>query len=296
MTKSTTLSRGKRLLALIPLLATALIGVGQSAAVSAPSRSDSNTEPVYFIHGIQKSGGTNCYGNWGNADGNTIAAFKGSLGWKGSITTIGYYSGDTNCTRNIYPTGTINTGIHTLAKALANDIYNYHSKYGRSIDVVAHSMGGLIIRDALASVQRKEAGFPPYLYVEDVVTMSTPHQGSALGTFISSTQATQLSTGSEYLSKLPHNPQSAQGTDWTLMGSTGDYVVRPWSAEGMLGAGHLVRYQMGSVGHLNINALVSGSYVGTYWNWTGGGWARDFTPIAPPATVARNALYYWSKW
>lgn len=295
MTKSTTLSRGKRLLALIPLVATALIGVGQSAASSAPSRSDSNTEPVYFIHGYQKSGGTNCYSNWGNADGNTIAAFKGSLGWKGSITTIGYYSGDTNCTRNIQPYGTTGTGIHTLAQALANDIYNYHSKYGRSIDVVAHSMGGLIIRDALASVARKEAGFPPYLYVEDVVTMSTPHQGTDAGLLGTSLQAVQLTTGSSYIRNLPPSPQSAQGTDWTLLSSTGDYIVDETSAEGMSGAGHKVRYQMTSVGHLNINALVSGSYVGKYWNYYGT-WTADKVGIAPPATVAKNALFYWSKW
>ena len=52
---------------------------------------------------------------------------------------------------------------------------------------------------------------------------------------------------------------------------------------------------MTSVGHLNINALVSGSYVGKYWNYYGT-WTADKVGIAPPATVAKNALFYWSTW
>jgi hypothetical protein len=38
-------------------------------------------------------------------------------------------------------------------------------------------MGGLVIRSALLIVQRNTPGWPPYLYVEDVITLATPHKG-----------------------------------------------------------------------------------------------------------------------
>lgn len=38
-------------------------------------------------------------------------------------------------------------------------------------------MGGLIVRYMIERVQAGDSHFAPYLYISDVVTMSTPHGG-----------------------------------------------------------------------------------------------------------------------
>ena len=51
---------------------------------------------------------------------------------------------------------------------------------GRSVDLVAHSMGGLVARRFLSTVARKDPA--RYPRVEHLVTFASPHQGSSLAT------------------------------------------------------------------------------------------------------------------
>ncbi|WP_329106203.1 hypothetical protein OG792_00315 [Micromonospora sp. NBC_01699] len=156
----------------IALTLVGIVGVSH-AAPATPGRSDSRTEPVYFVHGYDKDADTNCQSYWGAA----MTEMR-RWGWSGPQHTVGYYTNDTSCNVTLARSGT-NTHIKDLGKKLANEIYNRYSKRGKSVDVLAHSMGGLIIRAALTGTANREAGFPPYLYVEDVVTLSTPHKGAA---------------------------------------------------------------------------------------------------------------------
>lgn len=51
---------------------------------------------------------------------------------------------------------------------------------GRSVDLIAHSMGGLVARRYLATIAKRDpARFP---HVEHLVTFASPHQGSSLAT------------------------------------------------------------------------------------------------------------------
>ncbi|MER7007413.1 hypothetical protein ABT297_30820 [Dactylosporangium sp. NPDC000555] len=266
-----------------------IVGVGQ-AATSTPKRSDSSSEPVYFIHGWEPLTRADCNDYWG-------AAMKEmrTWGWTGPQHTVGFYANDTNCGVTINR-GDQSTHIKDLGRKLANEIYSRYSKKGKSVDVLAHSMGGLVIRAALAGTAAKEQGFPPYLYVEDVVTLSTPHRGSAGFTRLCrSVQCNEMSGDSPFLRSLQANPQSKQGTDWTMIGSDDDQVVSADSATNISG-GHRVIYRDGSnVNHGNITDTVRGTYKQKYWNAGDKQW-HEVSKGAAPIKAASNALFSWSKW
>ncbi|MEV0134885.1 hypothetical protein AB0H83_41330 [Dactylosporangium sp. NPDC050688] len=265
-----------------------LAGISQAAAT--PRRADSSNEPVYFVHGWQINSSVNCNNYWGAAMREMRA-----WGWTGPQHTVGFYAGDTNCGIAINR-GDQSVGLKELGKKLANEIYHRYSKRGKSVDVLAHSMGGLIIRAALAGTAARERGFPPYLYVEDVVTLSTPHQGSAGFTRLCRTvQCNDMAGGSTFLRTLKANPQSKQGTDWTMIGSDDDQVVSADSATNISG-GHRVIYRDGAdISHGNITDTVRGSYKQKYWNAADRRW-RETNSGAAPIRAASNALHAWSKW
>jgi pimeloyl-ACP methyl ester carboxylesterase len=215
--------------------------------------------PIYFIHGWNLNADTDCAATWGAMTKNFNAwGLKGTRDLAnlkaGQIPfhTVAYYHGDKNCNTRIDADGdhskslplpaaplpgpqphregssTPNTPIEHLAYHLAWNIYDTYSSRNVPIDVVAHSMGGLIIRYALAATERHVADFPPYLLVEDVVTLGTPHGGSRGHRFAPSLQGSEMDPGSSFIKslvKFGFNPQGRGGTDWTTAGSDDDTAV-----------------------------------------------------------------------
>jgi hypothetical protein len=192
---------------------------------SVPSRGDSTARTVFLVHGFQLDGTANCRSSF---DG-VMAAMRG-WGWTGSLKTVGYYKGDVGCTVQV-ASGHTWTSINELGRQLAWHIYEHHSIYGRAVDVLAHSMGGLVVRAAISGVQHHWSGFPPYLYIEDVATLGTPHTGTSLGTLCAigtlgfNRQCREMIPGSSFLTALDGYPESDMGTDWTLLCSTSDTTV-----------------------------------------------------------------------
>jgi len=240
--------------------AAAVAAVLMLAAVpAAEARTDSRTKPVYFVHGLDAFGdaGNDCSATWSTMV-NTLRAW----GHTGPLTTVKYYHGDTNCSAALdgygshathYPrTDAHQNGSHDmdadirhLGYHLAWMIYERDAKFGRHVDAVGHSMGGLIIRYALNRIQANDPAFPPYLYVEDVVTLGTPHSGSGYASWCGwAYECQQMATGSSFMTWLASNapnPQADGGTDWTAMGSYDDGLVSAASATSM-SAAHKVRY------------------------------------------------------
>lgn len=271
------------------LTSMALVSI-PATANAAPVRSNSQTEPVYFVHGIDFIGDpdSDCSGTWGAA----INKFR-ALGWSGSLYTVGFYSGDRNCSITIARTSQ-NTSLEELGRLLAWDIYNRHSRYGRSVDLVAHSMGGLIIRAAVTGTSKHLSGWPPYIYVEDGITLSAPHNGTSLAYGCGWYQCVQLRPGSDFLRWLVPNAQASGGTDWTYVGAEDDDTVPVASATIESRAGHYIWYKSGQGGleHAQITGTVSGTYRMQWWNYQDPKWYYT-TAGQPPIEIARNAAYYW---
>jgi hypothetical protein len=236
--------------------------VAALAIVNAPAadaRTDNRTKPVVYVHGYNAFGdGADC-NMWSSMD-NTLRAW----GLTGQKVTVRYYFGDVNCTHALQNYGTNGrhfappgqwdryVRIEHLGYRLAWFIYSQFSSKGITVDVVSHSMGGLITRYAVAQVARRHVDFPPYLYVEDSVTLGTPHAGTGWASWCWTTQCEQMRPGSSFVNWLAANapnPQGSGGTDWTAVGSDDDEIVSEGSAVSM-SAAHKVQY-MGSADMLH---------------------------------------------
>lgn len=294
---------------LVTLLVTLALAVGLGAAVSppaqaAPRRDDGQTEPVWFIHGFSTDGSHDCGRYWGEA----INAFY-RLGWAaGKLETIAFYTGDTSCTIRIN-NGNRDLSIMELGRQLAWNVYDRESKNGRSIDIVAHSMGGLIARAAIygmwaypKGVPKSQGGWPPYIYIEDVITIGTPHDGAwtavLCGGFYK--QCEQMEPGSDFLDALDTRPnvQASAGTDWTLIGTADDEAVGESSATSRsFLPGHRVNFKInqGLYHYPEEVRNTTGGWRKEYWNYYDGVW-RDEERGASIIVTARNAAYFWSRW
>lgn len=242
------MTRHVRRVATVLVMVMALVGLYTPAA---EARTDNRSKPVLYVHGYNSFGdGSDC--NMWNPMDNTLR----SWGLTGQKVTFRYYFGDTSCTNAAENYGTAGrhydpggahdryTRLEHIGYHMAWMIYDEWSSKGITVDVVSHSMGGLITRYAIAQVARQHADFPPYLYVEDSVTLGTPHAGTGWANYCWTTQCEQMRPGSSFvnwLSSNAPNPQGSGGTDWTAIGSYNDEVVSESSAIAM-SAAHKIQY------------------------------------------------------
>jgi hypothetical protein len=184
---------------------------------------------------------------------------------------------------------TDDASINHLAQHLAWYIHDTYTEVDRTVDVAAHSMGGLIVRRAIDGVQRGERGFPLRLLIEDVITMGTPHNGTwsawvfCVGSI--SRQCDEMQSTSDfmnYLRSAARNPQGQGGTQWSLVGSDFDPVVPGDSAAGIgsMDVRHRVRWQRHEGIHhgedftpfLNFLHDDRPSLTADAWVWDGSRW------------------------
>ena len=125
-------------------------------------------------------------------------------------------------------TGTINDPIRHIACRLAWYIYDFYTKNGLSVRILAHSMGGLVVRDAIAESGHVSPFPPALLMVDRVVTVATPHGGlndqylANANLFAPSTEVNDMAVGSAFMNLMDANqdPQGAGGTFWGLIGGS----------------------------------------------------------------------------
>ena len=209
------------------------------------ARTDDISKPTLFVHGF---GGGDCEGDWGLLLDNMRAS-----GWTGQFYVLKFLTGDSNCNARTGmamgcmnctgshqhwfghsgTTHSNNTSIRHLSWHLANYIATNFTAKGLAVDVVAHSMGGVMIRYALA---KQGIDSFPRLKVEDVVTLGSPHSGASFAALTGTTQGAEMEPGSSltaWLKASAKNPQGAGGTDWTVIGSHADLIVQEDSATAM---------------------------------------------------------------
>ena len=225
-----------------------------ATATAVGARTDDTSKVTIFIHGY--SGG-DCEGDWG-----FLIDHMRAKGWTGSFYVPKFLSGDSSCNpRPGVAMGCMNcTGSHTywfghsgtthsnntsirhLAWHLANYIATNFTAKGVVVDVVAHSMGGLMIRYALA---KQGVDDFPRLKVEDVITLGSPHNGASFAALMGTTQGAEMEPSStliKWLKDWGMNPQGQGGTDWSVIGSHGDLIVQEDSATGDVGAAPMAVY------------------------------------------------------
>ena len=131
-----------------------------------------------------------------------------------------YFDGDG--THDGTTTGhTAQAAIEHLGYHLAWYIYDEYSSKNESVDVVAHSMGGLIIRYAVGEAADGNPAFPPSLIVGNVVSLGTPHGGANLAKIAKCAapmplECSEISPGSTFLLSLEHDAWNPQGAGVTL--------------------------------------------------------------------------------
>jgi len=271
-----------------------MLGVllGLSAPAHAYTRSNTDNRPVILIHGLDATGtaGFNCGDYWYG----TISQLR-NQGWRGPIVTLGYYSGDTNCSGYASRTATRDTSLNTIGKNVATWIYNNYTAKNVPVDVIAHSMGGLIIQDAIEGAHEDKTGYPKTLYVEDVVTMATPHGGTTMSKLCPNTQCQQMAIGSSFINGLRKNPQgSAEGTDWTNIGSERDQWVLPESAVNWMNPSHKILFLRSSPRVIDHSSIINwqaySDWDYAWWNRGNASWTNELNGRAPTFRAYRAIL------
>jgi hypothetical protein len=282
-----------------------------------PARAD-GIRTLLLVHGYDmQNDGINCGDYWGKEPTDNYLHNRGWAG-TGKVVKLTYYAKDgTNCLKIANSSG-LNKPIEDIGADLAWFIYNTYSSRNLPVDVIAHSMGGLVMRTAIAGTAnglRTASGrtFPPYLYVEDVATLSTPHHGTyapaTLGCVSLTThQCVEMAPQSTFLSswidRYP-NPQSGMGTDWSAIGSGADLIVSSGSAMNMWATSHFghkyLYLSSGNLGHSAMSEVFDGSRPVQYCDYFAScnmanatNWPQANSP--GPIAVAANAAYFASGW
>ncbi len=221
MTPLSTLSRWFSVFTLALSFAPFVSMAGTSEAFAAQTVS---TRPVVFVHGFNPFALPENCGEW-----SAMADALTAQGFTGPKVKIGYYYNDTNCDVSITnKSGTIMTSIEDLSHDLAWYLYNTFSSQGIAIDVVAHSMGGLMTRYALYRVAVGDTDYPPFLKISHVTTLATPHQGYSLTAelchlIVVNFQCDEMDPLSSFIADLQNPeallPQGLGGTTWGNVGS-----------------------------------------------------------------------------
>lgn len=120
------------------------------------------------------------------------------------------------------------------------------------VDIVAHSMGGLVLRDVLT----RRPDLRPK--VHGVVTLGTPHHGTAIARWFTWMHPTrELSYRSDWVERLPTLRQLLTGDRPMLtIGGTADMIVYPVESTAQEGVSHLVLRGVGHAGLLTNDEAI----------------------------------------
>ena len=288
--------RGRRVAALMA----ALVVMGLLLPSGAFARTNSKDKITVFLHGFN---GRNCTQDW-----RELMLDMRANGFTGPFYVVKYMSSDSTCDLSgisnalnvsLFEYGAHsgpyghtgsshdnNTDIRHLAWHFAHWLRAYVPG-DPPVDVVGHSMGGLIVRYALG----KQSGDWPALNIEDVVTLGSPHAGVNFASWNGTVQGDQMEPTSFFIGWLAQyaaNPQGPGGTEWTVIGSSGDVIVPRVTATNM-NAAERVRYGLlpWPIGH--------GEYMHEEGNrnaslWIGSQYQTYYT--FGPIPMTRAALQY----
>ncbi len=237
-------------LVLVAGLYTTATALPSAHAQSLSSKAASLSDDILFIHGFNDQASIDCNSStmWGTAEN-----FLRSQGFTGAMKALAFYNGDHDCfttggqmislqreawhCTNYYAAniGTVNEDIRHLGCELAWFVWDHYAFNGHNVQIVAHSMGGLIVQWALYGTAIHDQGkFPSQIWVQNVVTIATPHGGipslgilyQLFGPCNNCVQYQDMQAGSDMMNAFVYeggdDPQGAGSTWWTMLGSSCD--------------------------------------------------------------------------
>lgn len=194
----------------------------------------SKTRPVLLVHGweMYSVAKTDC----ANKFRPIINELK-NQGFTGPFLTVTYYQDSTNCDINLAKYNaklSKNSSWRDIGQIFSNYVFDKYSRFGQPVDVLGHSMGGLVVRSAILGGYESQTGFSNIL-VEDAVTVATPHLGSSVSAFCIYAQCKSLSPTNPDFRWLSGNvkPNGMTDIDWSVQGSTLDALVNTNSSMAM---------------------------------------------------------------
>jgi len=111
--------------------------------------------------------------------------------------------------------------------------------------IVGHSMGGLVARAYLRDCAQRGAS----AHVARVITLGTPHHGTALAHFGPGSNAAQMRRDSAWLAALAASEANTQRTLISSIYSVHDNIIAPQDSSELPGARNLV---FGAIGHVAL--------------------------------------------
>lgn len=215
--------------------------------------------PTLWVHGYISTLGGCSYNPWSppgvKADSQTVTlkSMLQSQGYTGSVLGVMYYCGDTGSFDIRNAAGKYDgvygndVPIERLGLDLAWAIWNAYSVNGQYVYLAGHSMGGLIIDEALTKTAEHASGYPPQpLLVKSVITYSTPYNGTDLspntitwcyGTY----QCNEAAPGSAFITALQQRVLPSD-VDWTTIGGGPADNVDSFASSSAVTAQHKVNY------------------------------------------------------
>ena len=168
------------------------------AAMPAQAATHSKGNVTLFVHGfgagnvgwnpadrtLTLANTVDCSGYWGE-----LPSLMRQQGYTGQFIFISWYQNASNCDVNLHNWGTYDETLSwvDVGAALSQYIYKNFTSKGIPVDIVSHSMGGMVTRSAIYGASGKA---PPFCYlticdswsppidVGTAITAGSPHAGS----------------------------------------------------------------------------------------------------------------------
>lgn len=208
----------------------ALLSALAIAVVALPTAAMARkTDTVFLLHGYNSQANSSGQGDaWDcSATWQVQRTMLTRYGHTGRIQTIGYYSDNKNCDRNLASTtytknflgdpagprqgGPANFAVLTYDTSLTHVAYRFawaaareRNDSGRPIQVITDSLGGLVVRQAIAMSSMGNSDFPTLaqMNIIGVYAYGSPFYGTPVGALGGTIQAVQARTGSDFINTL----------------------------------------------------------------------------------------------
>lgn len=209
------------------LLSVVVVSIMAFTTTQANAIGESKTRPILLVHGLNpvlQDKTMDCETRFG-----PLKKALRANGFTGEIKTVTYYKQSTNCDvnlANLYPEIQPSSTWKEVGAKFSHYVFYNYTRFGKKVDMVGHSMGGLVIRSAVQGGREGQPGFWS-IAPSNIVTVATPHLGSSVAQVCTDRQCLSLLPSNPdfaWLQSTP-NPQSNQPIIWSVQGSNTDPVV-----------------------------------------------------------------------